>query len=243
MLSIESNPFYRFEAGPRRPQTWRDARGWLLGRGVMPLLWRLFPLVAVAGGVGLARLTLPDPRLESLGHLAFWLLPLVITGLVVLVGAVLSTGRDWQQGRMEEWKITPADRALVVSGKAWGWALPMGAALAAGGIPAAVAWAVGRYAGWGVPLFAPLEGVLLLVECWAALLLMAHVGIWAGNAVRRAWPALWLALLAGVPLLAAVVVGLFYTLDLARLGGHLMVIGGAWLAGAFFQGWSERMLR
>ncbi|MBI3947660.1 MAG: hypothetical protein HY321_17195 [Armatimonadetes bacterium] len=242
-MSLWANPFYHLELSGRGPQRPNDLRGWLLGRGLLALLWRLLPLSAVMACIALARVPVANAQAQALGQLAAWLSPLALGGIAVLVGAAVTTARDWRQGRMDEWRVTPAERKALVGGKAWGRALPLAAALTAGSLPAAAGWLLARRAGWGTPPFVPLEGVLLLLEAWAALFLLAHVGQWAGHQAERVPVALGLALAVGVALLAAVGGGIFLSLDLARLGGHLMVIGGAWLAGSFFQGWCERKVR
>ena len=83
----------------------------------------------------------------------------------------------------------------------------------------------------------------MVIEVWVALYLTASVGVWAGHQTRWGWAGLTTAMVVGLPLLMAMVTGIAFSFDRALLGGHLLVIGGAWFTGSLFCGWAERRLR
>lgn len=168
---------------------------------------------------------------------------MVLTALVVLIGSATATGRDWKNGRMEEWIAMPIERSTLIAGKVWGWTLPFALAITVGSMVGSLAWWLCHRLGIGIPLFAPLEGVLMLIDAWAVLFLCACTGVWAGNMARRPWMALVVAIVVGGIFLAAIVGVLVVTIDRALLGGHVLIIGGAWLVGNALHGWSERLVR
>ena len=131
-MKLWDNPLYRIESKGRGPKGWRDARGWLVGRGALMVVWRLLPVLAVAGCVVVAAMSLPSAFTSAVTQFAMWISVLVVTALVVLSGSAMATGRDWQDGRMEEWKMTPMETRMLVDGKVWGWALPMAVAMTVG---------------------------------------------------------------------------------------------------------------
>lgn len=238
-----SNPLYRIASGGRGPACPGDIRGWLFGRGAAAIAWRLLPASVVATCVGISHRASLSPARGALAQAVILLGVPTGFALVVALIAAISTARAWQQGRMDEWRVTPMSRAAVVSGLTWGTALPAIAALAAGSIPAAALWAAWHPPEWKAPLFTPLEALLVLIEACAMLYLAAQLGQWAGHRVRRVWSAAYLALAVGVPLLAALAGVVLLSIDLSRGGGHLVVFGAAWLMGNLFGAASERTLQ
>lgn len=242
-MAVWESPVYLLEARNRGPLSLTDARGWLLGRGGLMIGWRLLPVAALVGSISFALVSLPSSFHQNVCEMVCWLTPVLTSALVMLVGTALKTGGDWQQGRAEGEVLTLLDRTTLVGGKVWGQAFPVAVALTVGSVVAGILWKLSHLAGIGIPVFAPLEGVLLVIETWTVLFLMASVGVWAGNQTRRAWSALALALAVGVPLLAAILGGIILTFDRALLGGHLMVLGATWFAGSVFHSLAERKVK
>jgi hypothetical protein len=204
--------------------------------------WRLVPVAAVGAVLAISAAALPGGLLPSALEFALWSAVFLSSGLVALLGSAAAAGRAWSEGRIDEWRLMPFDQRTLLAGQIAAWALPIGASIAAGGaVAAVVCWSSWRV-GFAAPLLAPLEGLLLLADVWAAVYLAACVGTWSGNRTRRVWPATLLALTAGSPPLILLTCALAVAFDRGLLGIHLILVGAPWLAGNGFRAAAERRI-
>jgi hypothetical protein len=155
----------------------------------------------------------------------------IVPGLACLVSAAQSAAGDWQQGKAQEWQLTPMDRTMWVSAKAWGRVLPLGAALTSGCIPAGLLWMGARHLGWPVPPLLPTEGLLLAAEAWFVLLCMAYIGTQAGVEMRNTVSATFLALRECALVTLFYVPLMLYGICSMQLGYHVAAVALVWSAG------------
>jgi hypothetical protein len=205
-------------------------------------LWRLIPAVAVGAVLALSKSPLPGSKLQASLEFVVWMAVFWTYGLSVLFAAATASGRSWSEGRMVEWRLSPLDRRLLVEGQVWSCALPHGAAVTIGGLVGSLLWWSVRRAGIAAPQIVPCEGLLLLPDLWAVVYLAASMGVWSGNRARRTRSAALVAGTVAVPILILASANAAAAFDHGLLGGHVLLIGGAWLFGNAFQAASARLL-